>query len=113
MWAKLNDAENSIEQLIQHQNTMIINSTTYPRQIFPWTNAELTAIGIVPVTTTGTSLDKNYYREKDESHANRRDNKSVRKTIEIKDSDRALADKDATDKSRSKIKDLRGNELKE
>ena len=111
MWAKLNDAENSIEQLIQHPKTMIINGTTYPRQIFQWTDAELKAIGIVPVTTTGTSLDKNYYIEKDESHAISSDKKSVIKTIGIKDSDRKLADEDATDESGNKLKDVDGNQL--
>ena len=92
MWAKLNDAEDTIDELIEHPKTMIINGTTYPRQIFQWSTSELKAVGIVPVTTTGTSLNNNYYIEANASYAIAGNKASVVKTIGVKSADKILAD---------------------
>ena len=92
MWAKLNDAEDTIEELIQHPKTMVISGTTYPRQIFKWTTAELKAVGIVPVTTSGTSLNSAYYIEQNHSDAIAEDGNSVIRTIGVKVADRKLED---------------------
>jgi len=97
MWAKLNDAEDTIEELIQHPKTMVIGGTTYPRQMFKWTTAELKAVGIVPVTTTGSHLNTNYYIEVDESYAIHSSKNSVVRTIGVKAADKKLADEDAKD----------------
>ena len=92
MWAKLNDAGDTIEELIQHPKTMVIGGITHPRQMFKWTTAELKAVGIVPVTTSGTSLNNAYYIEKDEAFAIAGDKNSVVRTIGEKAADRNLAD---------------------
>jgi len=97
MWAKLNDAEDTIEELIQHPKTMVIGGITHPRQMFKWTTAELKAVGIVPVTTTGTSLNSAYYIEKNEAFAIAGDKNSVVRTIGEKAADKKLADEDAKD----------------
>ena len=92
MWAKLNDAEDTIEELIQHPKTMVIAGTTYPRQVFKWSTVELKGLGIVPVTTTGSSLDTNYYIEVNEAFAIASDKASVVRTIGVKAADHVLAD---------------------
>ena len=92
MWAKLNDAEHTIEELIQHPKTMVIGGITHPRQMFKWTTAELKAVGIVPVTTTGSHLNTNYYIEVDEAFAIASDKASVVRTIGVKSADKVLAD---------------------
>ncbi len=97
MWAKLNDAEDAIEELIQHPKTMVIGGITHPRQMFKWTTAELKAVGIVPVTTTGSHLNTNYYIEVDESYAIHSSKNSVVRTIGVKAADKKLADEDAKD----------------
>ena len=97
MWAKLNDAEDTIEELIQHPKTMVIGGITHPRQMFNWTTAELKAVGIVPVTTSGTSLNSAYYIEKNEAFAIAGDKNSVVRTIGVKAADKKLADEDAKD----------------
>ena len=97
MWAKLNDAEDTIEELIQHPKTMVIGGITHPRQMFKWTTAELKAVGIVPVTTTGTSLNSAFYIEKNEAFAIASDKNSVVRTIGVKAADKKLADEDAKD----------------
>jgi hypothetical protein len=92
MWALLNDAEDTIEELIQHPKTMVIAGTTYPRQVFKWSAVELKGLGIVPVTTTGSHLDTNYYIEVDESYAIHSSKNSVVRTIGVKAADKVLAD---------------------
>ena len=99
MWALLNDAEDAIEELIQHPKTMVISGTTYPRQMFQWSTSELKAVGIVPVTTTGSHLDTNYYIEVDESYAIHSSKNSVVRTIGVKAADRKVADEDAKDEN--------------
>ena len=94
MWALLNDAEDTIDELIQHPKTMVISGITYPRQMFQWSTSELKAVGIVPVTTSGTSLNSAYYIEKNEAFAIAGDKNSVVKTIGEKAADRKLADEE-------------------
>ena len=103
MWAKLNDAEDTIEELIQHPKTMVIGGITHPRQMFKWTTAELKAVGIVPVTTSGTSLNSAYYIEKNEAFAIAGDKNSVVQTIGEKAADRKLADEDAKDEDGNQL----------
>jgi len=103
MWAKLNDAEDTIEELIQHPKTMVISGTTYPRQMFQWSTSELKAVGIVPVTTSGTSLNSAYYIEKNEAFAIASDKNSVVRTIGEKAADKKLADEDAKDEDGNQL----------
>ena len=98
MWAKLNNAGDAIEEIISSPKSMTINGVKNPRQIFQaWTTAELKAVGIVPVTTSGTSLDERFYIEKNEAFAIAGDKNSVVRTIGEKAADRKLADEDAKD----------------
>ena len=99
MWALLNDAEDAIEEIISNPKSMTINGITHSRQIFKWTTTELKTVGIVPVTTTGSHLDTNYYIEVDESFAIASDKASVVQTIGVKAADRALEDVDAVDEN--------------
>jgi len=92
MWALLNDAEDTIEEIISNPKSMVIDNITHSRQIFKWTTSELKAVGIVPVTATGSHLDTNYYIEVDEAFAIASDKASVVCTIGVKASDRVLAD---------------------
>tara|TARA_R110002033_G_scaffold102635_1_gene150608 strand:- start:741 stop:1394 length:654 start_codon:yes stop_codon:yes gene_type:complete len=97
MWAKLNDAEDAIEEIISNPKSMTINGITHSRQIFKWTTAELKAVGIVPVTTTGSHLDTNYYIEVDEAFAIAGDKNSVVRTIGVKSADKKLTDTNEVD----------------
>mgnify|MGYP001384787408 CR=1 FL=1 len=97
MWAKLNNAGDTIEEIISSPKSMTINGIKHPRQMFQWTTAELKAVGIVPVTTSGTSLDSKYYIEKNEAFAIAGDKNSVVRTIGVKVADKKLEDEDAKD----------------
>ena len=93
MWAKLNSDKDTIEEIIVNPKTMTVDGITHPRTLFSlWTDAERKAIGIVPVTTTGSHLDTNYYIEVDEAFAIAGDKNSVVRTIGVKAADKALAD---------------------
>ena len=93
MWAKLNSDKDTIEEIISNPKEMIIDDVRHPRALFSvWTDAERKAIGIVPVTTTGSHLDTNYYIEVDEAFAIAGDKNSVVRTIGVKAADKALAD---------------------
>tara|TARA_Y100001938_G_scaffold32662_1_gene44716 strand:- start:1656 stop:2303 length:648 start_codon:yes stop_codon:yes gene_type:complete len=112
MWAKLNDARDTIEEILSSPKSLTINGVKHPRQIFQaWTTAELKAVGIVPVTTSGTPLNSAYYIEKDEAFAIAGDKNSVVRTIGEKAADRKLADEDAVDEDGNKIKDANGNQV--
>ena len=111
MWAKLNDAEDTIEELIQHPKTMVISGTTYPRQMFQWSTSELKAVGIVPVTTTGSHLDTNYYIEVDESYAIHSSKNSVVRTIGVKAADRKLTDTNDVDENGDPFLDDHDNQI--
>ena len=83
---------------------MVIDDVRHPRALFSvWTDAERKAIGILPVTTSGTSLNSAYYIEKDEAFAIAGDKNSVVRTIGEKAADKKLDDEDA--------KDEEGNQL--
>ena len=99
MWALLNDAEDTIEELIQHPKTMVIAGTTYPRQVFKWSAVELKGLGIVPVTVNGSHLDSNYYIEVDETFAIASDKASVVQTIGVKAADKKLTDTNDVDEN--------------
>ncbi len=93
MWAKLNSDKDTIEEIIVHPKSMTVDGITHPRTLFSlWTDAERKTIGIVPVTTSGVSLDSKYYIEQDESFAIAGDKNSVVRTIGEKAADKALAD---------------------
>jgi hypothetical protein len=81
MWAKLNDAGDTIEEIISSPKSMTIDGIKHPRQMFQWTTAELKAVGIVPVTTSGTSLNSAYYIEKDEAFAIAEEGEQVIKIV--------------------------------
>ena len=111
MWAKLNNAGDTIEEIILSPKSMTIDGIKHPRQMFQWTTAELKAVGIVPVTTSGTSLNSAYYIEKNEAFAIAGDKNSVVRTIGEKAADRKLADEDAVDEDGNKVKDADGNQV--
>jgi len=110
MWALVKS--NKIEEIISNPKEMIIDDVRHPRALFSvWTDAERKAIGILPVTTSGTSLDSAYYIEKDEAFAIAGDKNSVIRTIGEKASDRKLEDEDAVDEDGNKVKDADGNQV--
>ena len=112
MWAKLNSDKDTIEEIIVNPKTMTVDGITHPKTLFSlWTDAERKAIGIVPVTTSGVSLDSKYYIEKNEAFAIAGDKNSVVRTIGEKVADRKLADEDAVDEDGNKIKDADGNQV--
>jgi len=104
MWAKLNSDKDTIEEIIVHPKSMTVDGITHPRTLFSlWTDAERKAIGIVPVTTTGSRLDTNYYIEVDEAFAIAGDKNSVIRTIGEKAADKKLADEDAKDEDGNQL----------
>ena len=110
MWAKLNTNKDAIEEIISSPKSMTIDGIKHPRQMFKWTTSELKAVGIVPVTTSGTSLNKKYYIEKDEAFSVAEDGSVVR-TIGVKVADKKLDDEDAKDEEGNKVKDKDGNQV--
>ena len=108
MWALLNDAEDAIEEIINNPKSMTINGITHSRQIFKWTTAELKAVGIVPVTTTGSHLDTNYYIEVDEAFTIAGDKASVVRTIGVKATDKKLTDTNEVDEDGDPLLDNDG-----
>ena len=104
MWAKLNSDKDTIEEIIVNPKTMTVDGITHPRTLFSlWTDAERRAIGIVPVTTSGTSLNEKYYIEKNEAFAIAGDKNSVVRTIGEKAADRKLDDEDAKDEDGNQL----------
>ena len=111
MWALLNNAEDTIEEIISNPKPMVIDNITHSRQIFKWTTSELKAVGIVPITTTGSHLDTNYYIEVDEAFAIASDKASVIGTIGVKAADKALEDVNAVDKNGDPLLDDNGVQI--
>jgi hypothetical protein len=110
MWALVKS--NKIEEIISSPKEMVIDDVRHPKALFSvWTDAERKAIGILPVTTSGTSLNSAYYIEKDETFAIAGDKNSVVRTIGEKAADRKLADEDAVDEDGNKVKDADGNQV--
>jgi len=110
MWALIKS--NKIEEIISNPKEMIIDDVRHPRALFSaWTDAERKAIGILPVTISGTSLNSAYYIEKNEAFAIAGDKNSVVRTIGEKAADRKLEDEDAKDQDGNKLKDKDGNQV--
>ena len=104
MWAKLNSDKDTIEEIISNPKEMVIDDVRHPKALFSaWTDAERKAIGIVPVTTTGSHLDTNYYIEVDEAFSIAGNKNSVVRTIGVKAADRKLADEDAKDEDGNQL----------
>ena len=60
MWARLES--NTIVEMLTRPKALNIGDVKYPRNIFSmWTNAELAAIGIVPVTVDNTNFKNQEY----------------------------------------------------
>ena len=92
MWAKLNSDRDAIEEIIVNTKDMLVDGINYPKTLFTlWTDAQRLDIDIVPVTTTGSHLDTDYYTEQDATYEIAGDKESVVRTIGVKDSDRTLA----------------------
>ena len=92
MWALLNSDGDTIVDTIRNPKGITIDGIKYPKGIFTlWTVAELKAVGIVPITTTGSHLNIEYYIEVDESYAIADDKASVVRTIGTKAGDQVLA----------------------
>ena len=110
MWALVKS--NKIEEIISSPKEMVIDDVRHPRALFSaWTDAERKAIGILPITTSGTSLNSAYYIEKDEEFAIAGDKNSVVRTIGEKAADKKLVDEDAVDEDGNKVKDADGNQM--
>ena len=112
MWALLNSDEDAIVEIISNPKQMTVAEITHPKTLFNlWTVAERKAIGLVPVTTTGSHLDTAYYIEVNEAFAIADDKASVVRTIGEKAADRALADVDAVDEDDEPILDDHDNQV--
>ena len=110
MWALVKS--NKIEEIISSPKDMIIDDVRHPKALFSvWTDAERKAIGILPVTTSGTSLDSKYYIEKNEVFAIAGDKNSVVRTIGVKVADKKLDDEDAKDEDGNQILDIDGSKM--
>lgn len=102
MWALVKS--NKIEEIISSPKEMVIDDVRHPRALFSaWTDAERKAIGILPVTTSGTSLNSKYYIEQDEVFDIAGDKNSVVRTIGVKAADKKLDDEDAKDKDGNQL----------
>ena len=102
MWALVKS--NKIEEIISSPKEMVIDDVRHPRALFSaWTDAERKAIGILPITTSGTSLNSAYYIEKNEEFAIAGDKNSVIRTIGEKAADKKLDDEDAKDEDGNQL----------
>jgi hypothetical protein len=100
MWAKLNSGGDTIEEIIVNMKGMSVDGINHPKALFTlWTDAERLAIGIVPVTTSGSHLDTTYYIEKDPTYTIASDKSSVIRTIGVKDVDKDLEDVNEVDEN--------------
>jgi len=90
---------------------MLVAGISHPKALFKlWTDAERKAIGIVPVTTSGSHLNTAYYTERNEAFAIANDKASVVKTIGVKAADRKLTDTDDVDTDGEAILDDHDNQ---
>ena len=111
MWALLNSDEDAIVEIISNPKQMTVAEITHPKTLFNlWTDAERKAIGIVPVTTSGSHLNSAYYIEVDEAYAIADDKASVVRTIGEKAADRVLADTDVVDDDDEPVLDDHDNQ---
>ena len=110
MWALIKS--NKIDHIISHPKSMVIDDITHPRAIFTvWSDAERKAVGIVPVTTSGSRLDSRFYTEKNEVFALAGDKNSVVRTIGEKAANKKLDDVDAVDEDNDPILDDHDNQV--
>ena len=110
MWALIKS--NKIDHIIAHPKSMVIDDIKHPRAIFTkWSDADLKAIGIVPVTTSGSLLDSKYYIEKNEAFALAGDKNSVVRTIGVKAADKKLDDTNNVDENGDPILDDHDNQV--
>ena len=111
MWARLNSDGDTIEEIIVKAQGLTVDNINHPRALFTlWTDEERLAIGVVPVTTTGTHLDTAFYIEADPTYAIAGDKSSVVRTIGVKSSDKALEDVDSVDENGDARLDYKGNQ---
>ena len=104
MWALLNSDEDTIVEIIHNPKPMTISGIQHPRDIFNlWTVAERKAVGLVPVTTTGSHLDPTYYTEVNEAYAIAENKASVVRTIGTKAADNTLATVKSQQVSHAKV----------
>ena len=109
MWALIKS--NKIDHIIAHPKSMVLDDVRHPRAIFTvWSDAERKAVGIVPVTTSGSHLDPRFYIEKNEVFALAEDGNSVIRTIGEKAADKKLTDTDNVDENDDPILDDHGNQ---
>ena len=79
MWAKVDGG--SVTEIINTPKIITIDGITHPRAIFSsWTNAQLKAVGILPVTIA-TQLNQEYYTPRNPTYAIEGDGNSVTETI--------------------------------
>ena len=71
------------------------------KQLNSMTATERKAVGIVPVTTSGSHLDARFYTEKNEAFALAGDKNSVVRTIGVKAADKKLDDTNNVDEIRT------------
>jgi hypothetical protein len=110
MWALIKD--NEIDHIISHPKSMVLDDVRHPRAIFTiWSDADLKAIGIVPVITSGSHLDSKYYIEKNEVFALAGDKNNVVRTIGEKAVDRKLDDTNDVDDNGDPILDDHDNQV--
>ena len=109
MWALIKS--NKIDHIIAHPKSMMIDDIKHPRAIFTkWSDAERKAIGIVPVTTSGSHLDARFYTEKNEAFALAGDKNSVVRTIGVKAANKKLDDTNSVDENGDPILDDHDNQ---
>ena len=100
MWAKLNSDKDTIEEIIVNMKGMTVDGVNHPKTLFTlWSDEERLAIGVVPVTTSGSHLDTTYYIEKDPTYTIASDKSSVIRTIGVKDVDKDLEDVNEVDEN--------------
>ena len=110
MWALIKS--NKIDHIIAHPKSMVVDGVRHPRAIFTiWSDADLKAIGIVPVTTSGSHLDPRFYIEKDEAFAIAGDKNSVIRTVGEKAADRKLTDTNNVDENDDPVLDDHDNQV--
>ena len=109
MWALIKS--NKIDHIIAHPKSMVIDDIKHPRAIFTvWSDADLKAIGIIPVITSGSHLDARFYIEKNEVFALAEDGNSVIRTIGEKAADKKLTDTNSVDENGDPILDDHDNQ---
>jgi hypothetical protein len=109
MWALIKS--NKIDHIIAHPKSMVLDDIRHPKAIFKvWSDAERKAVGIVPVTTSGSHLDPRFYTEKNEAFAIAGDGNSVVRTIGVKAADKKLTDTNNVDDNGDPILDDHGNQ---